>query len=311
MDPTSPSLSPMARNKALSLGARGRAWVDGLPSLVRTVEDAWNLRIGAPLAGGTAACVASGVTASGEEVVVKLALPDGGFEGQARTLRVAQGRGYVRLLRYDSGWQALLLERLGEPLERLAGPEQQLDVLAALLQQAWSVPPGPTETFDDKARSLYELVDRLWHELGRPCPEPVVARALAGARQLEGFAVEECVPAHGDPHPGNALRVRSPRAGAGTGYVLIDPEGFLAPAAYDLGVVLREWNEQLLAAVEPARVARAYCARLAAATGQDEAAVWEWGYLERVSTGLYCLAHGAPEAGMPFLKTAALLVREG
>ncbi len=37
-------------------------------------------------------------------------------------------------------------------------------------------------------------------------------------------------------------------------------------------------------------------------------AIWEWGYLERVSTGMYCLAFGAAERGQPFLDTAELLL---
>ncbi|MBC9715551.1 phosphotransferase [Streptomyces sp. TRM66268-LWL] len=302
----------IARSKALSLGERGREWIDSLPVLVRDIERAWAVTVGEPLVGGTAAYVARVRTSYGEDAVLKLAVPDDGFAGQARALRLARGQGYVRLLRHDEGRNALLLEALGDPLDQLAGAEEQLDVLAALLQQAWAVPLPPADgPFENKARSLYELVNRLWHELGRPCPEPVVAKALAYAERRARFGPGDCVLVHGDPHPGNALRTLTPREGAGTGYVFVDPEGFLAPPAYDLGVVLREWCAELLAAQDPVRLARGYCARLAAATGEDETAVWEWGFLERVSSGLYCLAHGAPEIGRPFLQTAGLLVREG
>ncbi|NGO76945.1 phosphotransferase [Streptomyces sp. YC504] len=305
-------LPVMVRSKALSLGKRGRQWLDSLPSLVRDIEREWAISVGEPLPGGTAAYVARARTSAGENVVLKLAAPDDAFAGQTRTLRLARGQGYVLLIRHDADRHALLLEALGEPLEQLPSPEQQLDVLAELLQQGWSVPRPPvTGPFENKAHGLYELVDRLWHELGRPCPEAVVAQALIYAEKRALFGPEDCVLVHGDPHPGNALRVRAERPGAETGYVFVDPEGFLAPASYDLGVVLREWCTELLAAEDPVRLARGYCARLAGAAGEDETAVWEWGYLERVSTGLYCIAHGAPEVGRPFLETAALLLREG
>jgi streptomycin 6-kinase len=36
----------------------------------------------------------------------------------------------------------------------------------------------------------------------------------------------------------------------------------------------------------------------------DPAAIWEWGFLERVSTGLYVLSFGADQLARPFLATA-------
>ena len=36
--------------------------------------------------------------------------------------------------------------------------------------------------------------------------------------------------------------------------------------------------------------------------------IWAWGFLERVSTGLYVRSFGAERAAEPFLRTAALLL---
>jgi streptomycin 6-kinase len=41
------------------------------------------------------------------------------------------------------------------------------------------------------------------------------------------------------------------------------PEGFLCKPEYDLGVVMRDWNEELLASAEPLALAREYCELLA------------------------------------------------
>jgi streptomycin 6-kinase len=68
-------------------------------------------------------------------------------------------------------------------------------------------------------------------------------------------------------------------------------------------VVLRDWCPQLLAAPE---LARRYCHLMAELTGVAEEAIWEWGYLERVATGLYLLSLGAD--GRPFLTTAERLL---
>ncbi|QGK69973.1 hypothetical protein GIY23_10960 [Allosaccharopolyspora coralli] len=65
------------------------------------------------------------------------------------------------------------------------------------------------------------------------------------------------------------------------GFKLIDPEGLLAEPEYDLGVLMREDPVALLQGDPHARAQW-----LAARTGCDATAIWEWGVLERVATGL-------------------------
>ncbi|MFD0851280.1 aminoglycoside phosphotransferase, partial [Actinomadura adrarensis] len=122
---------------------------------------------------------------------------------------------------------------------------------------------------------------------------------------------ERCVVVHGDPHLGNALQAKTARDGAESGFVFVDPDGFVDDPAYDLGVVLREWNDELLASDDPSRTARRYAELLADGSGlEDETAIWEWGYLERVSSGLYLLELGADDLARPFLETAEALVSD-
>jgi streptomycin 6-kinase len=51
-----------------------------------------------------------------------------------------------------------------------------------------------------------------------------------------------------------------------------------------------------------------HCQLLAKETGLDEASIWEWGFIERVSSGLYIWAYGSSEHGQPFFKTAQRLL---
>ena len=97
---------------------------------------------------------------------------------------------------------------------------------------------------------------------------------------------------HGDVHAGNALA-------RGEEFVLIDPDGLLAEPEYDLGVVIREDTAEELGD-DPHDAARA----LAARTGLDATAIWEWGVAERVSTGLVCLAARLQPEGEQLLATA-------
>ena len=76
---------------------------------------------------------------------------------------------------------------------------------------------------------------------------------------------------HGDVHQWNALQ-------AGREFKLVDPDGLLAQPEYDLGIIMRE---------DPLDGDLRERARwLAGKTGLDEEAIWEWGVVERVSTGL-------------------------
>ena len=70
--------------------------------------------------------------------------------------------------------------------------------------------------------------------------------------------------------------------------------------------MFRDWCPELLVGNAPG-LAREYCRLLAEHSGIDEQAIWEWGFLERVCTGLYMLQFGAEEAARPFLATAELL----
>jgi streptomycin 6-kinase len=300
------------RQKAASLGKEGEAWLAGLPAVIAHLEEQWSVTVGEALSGGSAAFVARARTAHGGEAVLKVALPDPHFRTQAQLLECAQGRGYARLLGADLEHSALLLEALGPSLEQLGMPaERQLETLCAMLTRAWEVPPQeePTQTaVEAKARGLHELVSRLWVELDRPCPDKVFRQALRFAeRRVAAATPGRAVLVHGDPHPANALQVKTPRVGAEAGFVFVDPDGFLAEPAYDLGVVLRDWCAELLAG-GAATVARRYCHLLASHTGVEEQAIWEWGFLERVSSGLYALSFGAEELGRPLLATAELLL---
>lgn len=245
--------------------------------------------------------------------MVKVVLPDPEPADEARTLAAAAGVGYAVLHAHDPGRRALLLEALGDSLERSAlSPEEQIVVLTDTLGEAWQVPLASAspvdDVADDKATSLRAMVLDLDARLGGPCDPRVLRQAVTYAdRRAADFDPATCVVVHGDPHPANTLRVPGPRPGAASGYVFVDPDGFRCDPAYDAGVVLRDWTGRLTGG-DARSVLEGYCDLLAEHTGLDRQRIWEWGFLERVSTGLYVSSFGADRIGRSFLSSAVALL---
>jgi streptomycin 6-kinase len=99
---------------------------------------------------------------------------------------------------------------------------------------------------------------------------------------------------HGDVHQLNALQVPGRDA-----LKLVDPDGLLAEAECDLGVMMRNDPIELL---DGDPWARAHW--LAERCGRDATAIWEWGVVERVTSGLRCTRINLQPLGRHMLKVA-------
>ncbi len=285
----------VVRNKAVSVGAD--SWLGDLDDLVAGLVRDWELTVVSSFDEGTEAIVLGVDLADGTPAVLKLLVPRSGeaADREAEVLRLVDGDGCVRLLRDDLGRGALLLERLGPSMHHVAIPfEERLPALADLARRVWRrVPGGTFPTGAEKAVWLAEHISRLWEELDRPCSEATVAHALACAeRRRAAHDDERAVLVHGDIHQWNALRDVD-------GWALVDPDGLLAEPEYDLGILMREDPLELLAG-DPWDRARWLADRCSC----DPVAVWEWGVVERVSTGLVCASIDLQPEGRDMLRAA-------
>ncbi|HEX6426000.1 MAG TPA: aminoglycoside phosphotransferase family protein [Acidimicrobiales bacterium] len=288
------------RNKALAADAA--RWLGELPALVAGLERDWSITVGDVYADATEALVADATRADGTPAVLKLIVPRPGNDAanEITALRLTDGDGCARLLRDDPGRGALLLERLGTSLHQLGLPfARRLEILCSLARRVWRPAPGcGLPTGADKGRWLIDAVTSMWDELDRPCSERAVAQAVACAtRRVAAHDDERAVLVHGDVHQWNALR-------ADGGFKLVDPDGLLAEAEYDMGILMREDPVELLAG-DPWSRAR----WLATRTGLDATAIWEWGAVERVATGLLCTRIDLQPVGREMLAAADRVAR--
>jgi streptomycin 6-kinase len=285
----------VVRSKAIAFGASW--WLEELPGIVAGLEHDWSVSVGRPYAGGTEAFIAEATLAGGSLAVLKLLIPGTGSaaENEITALRLANGQGCVRLLREDAARAAMLLERLGGSLHELSLPiGQRHEILCSTAASMWRPAPGcGLPTGAEKGRSLAEFITTMWEELDRPCSERAIDHALACAtHRIDAHDDERAVLVHGDVHGWNTLQ-------AGDGFKLVDPDGLLAEAEYDMGIVMREDPVELLQS-DPYDRAR----WLAARTGLEVTAIWEWGVVERVSTGLLCTKVNIQPGGRAMLAAA-------
>jgi streptomycin 6-kinase len=269
----------VVRNRARAAGAED--WLERLPALVSSLEAGWSITVGHPYEGGAEAFVADATRADGTPAVLKVLVPGTGnnASNEATVLRLVGGDGCPVLYRHDPGQGALLMERLGRPMYELGLPfARRLEILCAAAERIWRPAPDcGLPTGADQARWLADLIVTSWEELDRPCSEKTVDHALACAvRRAQAHRDERAVLVHGDVHQLNALQHDG-------GFKLIDPVGLLAEAEYDLGVLMRGDPVELLGG-DPVDRAR----WLAARTGLDLVAIWEWGVVERLASGLLC-----------------------
>jgi streptomycin 6-kinase len=268
---------PIVRKKARAVGADD--WLDELPALVTGLAAEWSVVVGQPYEGGTEAFVAEATRTDGTPAVLKVLVPGTGSaaSNEATVLRLAGGDGCPALYEYDSGRCALLMQRLGRAMYALGLPlSQRLELLCATAGRVWRPAPDcGLPTGGEKARWLANFIVTSWEELDRPCSEKAVDHALTCARRREqAHRDERSVLVHGDVHQLNALE-------SDNRFKLVDPHGLLAEPEYDLGVLMRGDPVELLAGDPCDRVSW-----LVATTGPDPVAIWEWGVVERLSSGL-------------------------
>ena len=282
----------MARN------AGAEDWLAGLPGLLDRLTAEWGLTLAPPYEDATEAYVAPATLADGRPAVVKVLVPrPGGNHAteELTVLRLARGEGCVALLRDDPASGAMLLERLGPSMSRFGLPiGQRHEILCRVAGRLWRpAPDRGLPTGADKARELAGYVEEHWDRTGRPCSERAFEQALrAAGRRIAAHDDERAVLVHGDVHQWNTLR-------AGDDWKLVDPDGLLAEPERDLGVLMREDPLELMVG-DPRDRSR----RLAARTGLDETAIWEWGLIDRLQNGLSCLVDGLEPHGTRSLAAA-------
>jgi streptomycin 6-kinase len=292
-------------------GARpvGRAWLPTLPGLLDAAVERWDLELGEPFRGGSAAWVAPVRVGSlgGSDAVLKNTLPhrEARFEGEG--LAAWDGAGAVRLLASEPSEYALLVERCrpGDALwSTSSSGEERARVGAELLRRLWSAPvpegDGPFETVDDVAAEWAELTARRMDELRPRIDAGLVAVGVSLLSSLPAAASRRVL-VHGDANPGNILRAqREP-------WLMIDAKPMVGDPCYDpwsLATQVDDWPD---GPTDPPTLGARF-ATIAEVTGESFERMLGWSCARSVESALWHASLAEPggvEASMRWARVFA------
>ncbi|MBS4220980.1 nucleoside hydrolase [Bacillus sp. FJAT-49711] len=306
-------LPPLVVNRAKVSGDVGEKWLADLDNLILELENKWKISVEETLYGGTHAYVSNAIGHDGKQYVLKIDMPAGREHGEflngINVLKAADGQGYPMLINYDTKNYACLLERLGMPLKELNySVDQQIEIICTTLEKTWRVPINnakfPNGT--DSIEWFRSFISETWEELHRPCSEKVIKQAYNFLRFREKQNnPNDHVLIHGDAHSTNTLQNLSKT----NSFKLVDPDGIFYEKAYDLGVLMREWPEEYKD--DPINSGLERCEYLYQLTGVDKQSIWQWGFLQMVSTAFVLIKIGQEITGKEMLKIAEMWCQMG
>ena len=261
----------------------GYAFLKALPASIAAASARWGLTEVRPAPTLSYNFVAF-ATRAGEQVVLKMGVPDGGMESELAALRLFNGQGACRLIDYDEEKSWMLLERLrpGVMLSTLEDDEEATNIAADVMRRIWR-PLDSGSLISHTPHHFIELSE--WFDgLQRlramfnggtgPFPETLVERV---ERSVANFLAENHQPVlmHGDFHHFNILSSER-------GWLIIDPKGVIGPAGYEVGpFLINPWGE-LLSGIDYRQMTKRRIAILHERLGFERERIREWGLAHAV-----------------------------
>ena len=296
-------LSDATQRRAELLGTPGQVWIQELPHKVKEALNQYDLTFLTAVKGGSESYLALAQDSTGIQRILKVLMPgDADASAEIAGLRAANGRGYVRILEADASKDIVVMERLGSPIaESGLTIQSQISQVTRALQESWQADTDGQELVPGERKADW-LENHLRHtpgKIGMNFDPTMIHRALdLIENRRAAWLRQEFVLAHGDPHEYNTLAVSNEQA---ADYRLVDPDGMVFEAAYDLGILLRNWIGTYRQA-DPAEELLRRAIWLSEQTAVAKNAIISWGFVEIVSTGIHLAELGYVEEAKDYLQ---------
>jgi len=295
---------PNLVTKKLNILPNAAQLLQNLNQTIHILENRKKLKLLKCLEGGTSAFLATAITKEKVEIIVKIPLNEVEygleFEKELKALEKVNGNGYVKLLAYDKDLKVAFLEQLGKPLGDFGYPiYRQIEIICQALKKSW-IPLKESDQFPSItgiADWFHNYIKETWQIENQPFSIELLELTNKFIQQRKAdFNPKKACLVHGDAHNFNILQDQSLSEES---FKLIDPDGIWAEPAYDLGVIMREWADDL--AINPAERLVERLTFLHKITGLEKRPIWQWGLIQCVATGLVLLQSDQQEEGQKLI----------
>jgi streptomycin 6-kinase len=181
----------------------------------------------------------------GEEVVLKMGVPNREFLSEMEALRLFNGEGACQLIDFDEEKYWMLLERLkpGVMLAMLEDDDEATRIAAGVMKKIWRpVESASLPLVQEQAPELHKFIQltdwfnglkklrQMFNGGTGPLDDKLVRRV---ERSVSNFFIKNHKPVlmHGDFHHYNILSSER-------GWLIIEPKGVFGPAGYEVGPLL-------------------------------------------------------------------------
>lgn len=248
-------------------GAKGQAWIDELPDIIRRYCLEWDLAIDGAAAHGHLSLVVP-VIRDNERLVLKLAWPDESSKSEIIALQVWRGHGAVQLFDVNENDGVMLLERLDSSRTlNDVGIDEAVQTASKLLRRLAIPAPDTLPRLSDYAKQLPNIMRADWRQLTNLFDEGILDAACTKAMLLSSSTSDTIV--NHDLHYGNVL------AGTREPWLAIDPKVFAGDIEYAVAPLLMRRFDELGKAGLSGRLEQiAHIAQLDQQSAKDWTLVW-------------------------------------
>lgn len=270
-------MNNLFKQHALTYGEEGKKWFERIPSIIKTYEEKWSLRVLPPYT-LTYNYIAPAEHSDGSRAVLKIGYPkDIEFQSEIDMLTVCNGDGMVRLLNADRANAVILIEEVapGTPLSKMTDDREATKIHAAVMKRLWKPLPDNHHftTIAKWAQALYEPSD--------PFPSNLVQKAVALLEELLATSAPPML-THADLHHDNILK--SDRGE----WLAIDPKGIAAEPCYDTTAMIRNPYKLLHEMPNIDDLLRNRIRVLSEELGFDPERIRRWCFVQTVLSGIWC-----------------------
>ena len=267
-------MQTLRQNIANLYGSKGSDWIANLPMIVTALTNHWSLREVIPVSNMTFNYVAKAILNTKEHVVLKISYDSQSIINEKRALTNFGLQGSIKLIDYNSTYNALLLQQAipGITLKALYrdNPDYVMDcyveTMRKLHQQQLPKESNPPHVID-------------WLKvLDEPSLKQIPIKLLNKAIELRKKMLSSPKPLiflHGDLHHDNILK-------HGNEWLAIDPKGVIGEAEFEIAAFDFMYISELTATVDVKMILETRVELLAQKSGLDQQRIKDWVFVRLI-----------------------------